>query len=214
MPRPVTVFTPHSQIAMTLGEFVDFQNDLNNMCIVDVLGSNRAPIDSYIPELIEHASNGKKFISIPWTDLNGNSRGGNQIYPIYLLLNFVSGKSTFPVSRELLEVIPLCEVSHKWGDEEDIKINAKLPNRHIESEHLFELMESIKSEKLNVGENMRCSLLALGLSEADASALAQVAFANGSIKNNLTDIEGVAKVQKNALQSANLSSITENNLSN
>ena len=42
----------------------------------------------------------------------------------------------------------------------------------------------------------------------------QVAFANGSIKNNLTDIEGVAKVQKNALQSANLSSITENNLSN
>jgi hypothetical protein len=214
MTRPVTVFTPHSQVAMTLGEFVDFQNELNHMCIVDVLGSNRAPIDSYIPELIEHASNGKKFISIPWTDLNGSSRGGNQIYPIYMLLNFVSGKSTFPVSRELLEVIPLCEVSHKWGDEEDTQTNAKLPNRHIESEHLFELFESIKSAKLNVSENMRCSLLALGISEADASSLAQVAFANGSIKNKLTDIEGVAKVQNNALQSANISSITENNLSN
>jgi hypothetical protein len=209
MLRTVAVFTPLSRFAMPLGDFIDYQTETGQVCIVDVLGSNRAPLDSYIPELIEHASNLKSSLCLPWTDSKGNSRGGYDIPPLFFLLNFVSGKSTFPISNEMFDVIPLCDVSHKWGDEDEEQSIIKLPNRHIEINYLHELLKSFKSEKFNVGDGMRNGLMSFGMSESDAEDLTKVAFSRSRNAKNIHEITGIAKIQKDALDRSQIALILE-----
>lgn len=214
MLKTVAVFTPQAQFAMALGDFIDFQNEAGKLCIVDVLGSNRAPLDSYMPELIEHASTLKNTISIPWTDSTGKPRGGSSIPPILFLLNFVSGNSTFPISNEMLGVIPFCDAGHKWGDEDEMQTQLKLPNRFIETGFFSELINSYKSEKFSVEEGMQKGLLDFGMSEPDASELSQVAFLNSQSVKNLREITGVAKIQKNSIEKSFNSLSVENNSNN
>jgi hypothetical protein len=106
-------------IAMTLGDFIEMQQ--KNVCvpIVRLQGVNRAPPESFLPELLSLARTVASGGGFAWTDKNSTVRFLRAGNPIVFILDFASGRSTFPIIAPLAFQVPLFDTGFAWDDAAD-----------------------------------------------------------------------------------------------
>jgi hypothetical protein len=103
---------------MKFGDFLESQARLQRTSVIDILGANRAPLESYLPELMSAVTTQDLTSAIAWEDGEGNVRSIDFSGPVFLFLHLVSGDSTFPIPDPFSQSIPLIPLDFPWGDEE------------------------------------------------------------------------------------------------
>lgn len=176
MRRPAAVISGNLRLAMSLGEFLEQQGSLGRACVVEVIGANRAPLEAYLPELLEAVSRDDGMLSIPWTDNEGKVRGGELLGPVLFLLGFVAGQSIFPLSEHLSRELPICTVDHEWGDEATDEGPLTMRPRHMPLDGWKSITPSLISARQ---ERLSMALSRLGMAESEAADLAAVMLHGG-----------------------------------
>lgn len=116
MKAPAVVRSLNSTSALALGDFLDLRNETGCASVIELVGVNRAPPESLLPELLALGQASKP--GIGWIDPKGEMRCTHFAGPTVFLLSFVGGKSTFPMPATLASAIPLIQVDHGWLDED------------------------------------------------------------------------------------------------
>lgn len=116
---PALVKAGDLSIGMPLGEFLESQSSLGRCSVVELIGANRAPPESYLPDLIDVLRTPSPSSCVAWTGMGGQIKTTSVQAPVVLILGFVSGKSTFPLTDPLSLQIPIMGVDIPWGDEQE-----------------------------------------------------------------------------------------------
>jgi hypothetical protein len=201
----------------SLGDFIDQQQRLGNVAIVELLGVNRAPPESFLPELFDSCFDGVYSRGLTWEDKTGALRNARFSAPAIFILNFVSGKSTFPVQSPLANDIPIIHSDTGWLDEFP-------PTPEISRQFSQVTDELWKSLVICEGQSHRSSLsqryldpterrmtqaaMTIGLDPNHAELLSQLSLRCG--RASINDLEGHIESRArifleyfNALQSGN-----------
>ncbi|WP_404303099.1 hypothetical protein [Alicycliphilus denitrificans] len=112
MKAPAVVCALGSTSALSLGDFLDLRSATGCASVIELLGVNRAPPETLLPELLALGQAPKP--GIGWIDRKGEMRCTHFVGPTVFLLSFVDGKSTFPLPATLASAIPLIQVDHGW----------------------------------------------------------------------------------------------------
>lgn len=115
MKAPAVVHALGSTSALSLGDFLDLRNETGCASVIKLLGVNRAPPETFLPELLALGQSPKT--GIGWIDKKGEMRCTRFAGPTVFLLSFVGGKSTFPMPATLASAIPLIQVDQGWLSE-------------------------------------------------------------------------------------------------
>lgn len=116
MKAPAVVRALGSTSALSLGDFLDLRNEAGCASVIELLGVNRAPPETLLPELLALGQAPQP--GIGWIDKKGEIRCTRFAGPTVFLLSFVGGKSTFPIPAALASAIPLIQVDHGWLGED------------------------------------------------------------------------------------------------
>ena len=162
---PALVKVGGLSIGMTFGEFLEMQSSLGRTSVVELVGANRMPPESYLPDLMNIFRPSSTPSSVVWTGPDGNIKTTTFNYPVILLLSFLSGKSTFPMMSPLSTQIPLVAVDIQWGDE-PLKDDSVI----VKTSHLSVLVRSELTQNLSMRTVGNISLIS-GDSEVLSMAL-------------------------------------------
>lgn len=114
---PALIKAGGHSIGMAFGKFIELQSYLRRTSVVELVGANRMPPESYLPELMDKLRPSITPSSVAWTGSDGKINTTNFNAPILIVLSFVSGKSTFPMMSPLSTQVPFVAVDIRWGDE-------------------------------------------------------------------------------------------------
>ena len=146
---PALIRFGNNSIGLPLGDFLQAQSTLGRSSVVELIGANRAPPETYLPELIELLKGAVSNASVAWTGANGRIKTTIINSPVLILLGFVHGKSTFPMDAPLSTQISLVSVDAHWGDEPELDISLPIKASHISNEAWSEL-GSAQQDKASV----------------------------------------------------------------
>lgn len=93
--------------AMLFGDLLESWQSQSAPLIVEVRGFNRIPPESIITEILDsgnYLNSNREFI---WKMPSGKVKQIKLLAPVFFILNFAYGKSTFPISLEYASSIPL-----------------------------------------------------------------------------------------------------------
>ena len=193
MRRPCSVTTPQGKVAMKFGDFLESQARLQRTSVIDILGANRAPLESYLPELMSAVTTQDLTSAIAWEDGEGNVRSIDFSGPVFLFLHLVSGDSTFPIPDPFSQSIPLIPLDFPWGDEESPDQSITAIPRNLTQEAIESLNDDLEvNSATNPQYLLGHHLLKLGLANIEASTLAAALLKGGRSKQNLGNIDGLA----------------------
>lgn len=102
---------------LSLGEFLEQQQRVDKFSFVVLRGFNRAPPESFLPELLDVAGYADGARAMGWTDRSGRIRTIRFAQPVVFVLDFVAGRSSFPLVPPLAYEIPVIDTDAEWGDE-------------------------------------------------------------------------------------------------
>ena len=136
---PALIRFGNSSIGLPLGDFLQAQSSLGRSSVVELIGSNRAPPESYLPELIEMLRRAVSGTSFAWSGVGGRIKTTVINSPVLILLGFVNGKSTFPIDAPLSVQIPIVAVDTHWGDEPELDASLPIKASQISNEAWNEL---------------------------------------------------------------------------
>lgn len=106
-------------LAMTLGDFIEKQQHGACVPIVRLQGVNRAPPESFLPELLSLARAPTSGGGFAWTDKSSTARFLRAGSPVMFVLEFANGRSTFPIISPLTAQVPLFDTDFAWDDAGD-----------------------------------------------------------------------------------------------
>jgi hypothetical protein len=100
----------------SLGEFLLGEQEAGRLALVELRGINRAPPESFSPELLSVAGRNGSPDGIAWTDKAGKIRHLRFNVPVVFLLGFAVGKSVFPLMPPVAWEVPIIDTDADWGD--------------------------------------------------------------------------------------------------
>lgn len=188
----------------TLGRFLMEEQSAGRLAVVELRGANRAPPESFLPELLAVSGNKPLAGMLAWADKDVGIRNIHFASPVVFILDFVAGKSVFPIMPPIAWEIAVIDTDLDWGDVDE-------PDDSVPSELSFpgkEFWESLNARKDSpsagpftglprAGQaramSMASSMAAFGASEyaAITSALLAHSFGRQDISKLLPVIEGI-----------------------
>jgi len=114
---PATVTYAGHSSGMSLGEFLKVQSEAKRSSVIEFVGVNRAPPESFVPDLLEMVRSITSGSSIAWLDVRGNINSVSIEAPIISIFEFVTGGSTFAFDKNLASEFPILDTDFKWGNE-------------------------------------------------------------------------------------------------
>ncbi len=198
---PALIRAGNQSLGLPLGDFLHAQSSLGRSSVVELIGSNRVPPESYLPELIDLLRSTGSSNSVAWTDLRGQIKTTTLNAPVLLLLGYVSGKSTFTFDYPISNQVPIITIDTHWGDEPELDTSIEVKNCHLTSSAWRELgrPKELISAALTTDLNPR-TWLSKALEQCDCldpQAIAQVFLEAGRPNSTLSPDEG--KTSKNLL---------------
>lgn len=193
MKAPALVRALGSTFALSLGDFLDLRSETGCASVIELLGVNRAPPETLLPELLALGQAPKP--GIGWIDRKGEMRCTRLVAPTVFLLSFVGGRSTFPMPSTLASALPLIQVDDGWLGE-DMATHALARPSIVKTADWRDLPEigaalasrSVDSAVPEDGETRFADAAAcLGLEKGDAIAHGVLAFRIG--REDLSTIE-------------------------
>jgi hypothetical protein len=107
MSSPASVRAAGSSVATSLGQFLSNRVDADGCAIVDINGVNRIAPEVVLPELKGLAVGGLDGEPMSWSAPDGRLYSVASGSGVIFFLNFVSGKSTFPICGGIARTLPL-----------------------------------------------------------------------------------------------------------
>jgi hypothetical protein len=114
-----------------LGDFISAQQAAGYPTVVRLTGANRAPMESYVPELLSAAASHGTGGALSWTGKDGEPRLARICAPLVFVLDFVGGKSTFPMVAPLACEIPVFDTDSNWFDSDVADHESVPPHSHV-----------------------------------------------------------------------------------
>ena len=180
---PALVNVGEYSIGMPLGDFLDAQSALGRTSVVELVGANRLPPESYLPDLIDLLQPTSKLSCIAWTSSDGRVKTTMLNSPVVLILGFVSGKSTFPFIDPLSIHLPIWNVDIPWYDENEADKSVSIKPSHIPSLTWSELWYPSEGTSglpvSNLDEKARLSMILRKFNCEDSDILAQALLEAG-----------------------------------
>ena len=174
---PALVKVGEYSIGLPFGDFLDAQSALGRTSVVELVGANRLPPESYLPDLIELLQPVSNLSGLAWKSSDGRIKSTMLNSPVILLLSFVSGKSTFPFVDPLSIQLPIWAVDIPWGDENDPDKSVSIKPSHLSLSNWNELWypngEKSGMPVSNFDEKARLSMILQKLNCEDPEILAQ-----------------------------------------
>jgi hypothetical protein len=170
---------------LLLGDLLEAWQEQEFPLIVVVNGFNRVPAESIINELLDCGNFMNEKRSYIWKKPNGEVKNLVLMAPIFFVLNFAYGNSTFPIPKAYASEIPL--ISDEFlGDayqreDDEISVNKSYLGNNFFSERLSLLDDVTEVELLKL----------IGLSELEAASYINLFLGVGRINlNELKDSLG------------------------
>ena len=114
---PAIVTYAGNSSGMCLGDFLKIQSEAKRGSVIEFVGVNRAPPESFVPDLLEMVRSISTGSSVAWIDIKGNVNSVSIEAPIIPIFEFVTGAATFSFDKNLASEFPILDVDVKWGNE-------------------------------------------------------------------------------------------------
>ncbi|TCS35616.1 hypothetical protein EDC30_11085 [Paucimonas lemoignei] len=182
-----------SVTGMALGEFLGLQQAAGKPSIVILDGANRAPPESYIPELLAATQPSPSNEALAWTDRKGNVKLVQLLTPVIFLLCFSSGRSTFPLVPPLAWNLPIFDTDSKWHDmldpEDDVPVSESFIDPSLWSSMAgrdqrfnLQLLSNLTPGSRSAAMRMKFAASRIDMDEADAELFSLAAYGYGRSK--------------------------------
>lgn len=192
---PALVEAGGHTVGMAFGEFIDLQSSLGRTSVVELVGANRMPPESYLPELMNKLKPAVVPSSVAWTGPGGKIKTTNFNSPIILILNFFSGSSTFPLTSTLSTQVPFVAVDPRWGDEPPEDNSVTVKPSHLLATACSELVHNLPLRVTDPigsssGASDRLSITLKNMGCQDAGDLAKALLQAGRLGSSLNSPDG------------------------
>jgi hypothetical protein len=104
MRSPAVIQQAGNTWATTVGEHLVTTAEIGIPSVIELRGSNRAPLEALLPELLDCGPNQT---GISWQDSTGKLRHAASRGPVIWILTFADGKTVFPIPEGLASSVPL-----------------------------------------------------------------------------------------------------------
>jgi hypothetical protein len=190
---PVSIVTDRL-VSSSLGQLLEFYQDIARPLIVELKGFNRIPPESVLNELLAVSAFRQQRAVLSWRNVSGLYCSLAIKAPIFFILTFSSGRSTFPIVGDQAYTIPLLDTGIEWPDRMNPIEGKKFPSTFI-ANNLLMLRESIDSgmKDRNIHKTFNLSykfisklaltLESLGELDDDASLISCLIFSLGRYEN-------------------------------
>jgi hypothetical protein len=180
---------------MRLGDFISAQQSAGYPVVVQLNGANRAPLESYLPELLSATAARGQGGALSWLGQDGEPRLVQPRAPLVFLLDFVGGKSTFPLAVPLACEIPVFDTDSTWFDSDSPDNGRAPPHTHVDAgfwdslagggEALPERFAAIVGPfAAGAANHMMNACRGLDVEPGDAGMLCLAAFGMGRVNGN------------------------------
>jgi len=180
---PALVKVGEYSIGIPFGDFLDAQSALGRTSVVELVGANRLPPESYLPDLVDLLQPTSKLSCIAWKSSDGRVKTTMLNSPVVLILGFVSGKSTFPFMDPLSIHLPIWNVDIPWYDENEADKSVSIKPSHMLSLTWSELWYPSEGTAdmpvSNLDEKARLSMILRKFNCEDSDILAQALLEAG-----------------------------------
>ncbi len=196
---PALVKAGGHTIGMPFGEFLEVQSSLKRTSVVELVGANRMPPESYLPDLMDMLRTSITPSSVAWTTSDGNIKTTILHAPVLLLLSFLSGKSTFPLVSPLSTQVPCVAVDFPWGDEPQADKSVIVKPSHLTVPAWSELVQQppLRTKDAVVLSSDTCGCLENALENSgcnEPESLAKALLQAGRPGYMLNPLEGSSSV--------------------
>lgn len=140
---PVSI-TSDRLVSSSLGQLLESYQDISRPLIVELQGFNRFPPESVLNELLAVTAWRQQRAVLSWRNVFGAYCSLVIKTPIFFILTFSSGRSTFPVVGDQAYAIPLLDTGIEWLDRMSPLEGKTFPSTFI-ANNLLMLRESTKS---------------------------------------------------------------------
>ena len=191
---------------LLFGELLESWQKQDAPLIVELMGFNRMPPESIITEILDEGNflnSNREFI---WKTSSGNVKKIKLRAPIFFVLNFVYGKSTFPIPLEYASSIPLVSMELFTINpfEEGLEIPLKssylgggfLNNSLGSANSLNGFVDLLKLMGFDESESICYSKLTHAIGRIDYKELLDIFSSNGDLLNFL-DLNSLAPERAN-----------------
>lgn len=114
-----------------LGDFISAQQSAGHPIVVQLNGANRAPLESYLPELLSATAGRERGGALSWLGQDGEPKLARISAPLVFVLDFVGGKSIFPLASPLSCEIPVFDTDSIWFDSDTPHHDLVPPHTHV-----------------------------------------------------------------------------------
>ena len=112
--------------AMCLGDFLQSQAEAQRGSVIELVGINRAPPESFIPDLLEMVRSTIFGSSTAWIDLKGDVKSISIDAPIIVFFDFATGPATFAFDKNLASAFPIVDTDTQWVNESNPESNDEI----------------------------------------------------------------------------------------
>jgi hypothetical protein len=116
---------------MRLGDFISSQQAAGIPTVVHLNGANRAPLESFVPELVAAATSRGGEGALAWSTREGEPMLARIRAPLVFVLDFASGKSTFPLAAPLAWEVPVFDTDSTWFDADVPDTGSEPAHSHV-----------------------------------------------------------------------------------
>jgi hypothetical protein len=102
--------------ALSLGQLMMCYQDISRPLLIELRGFNRFPPESVLNEILAINDPSEKNSALAWRDSSGIYHSLNVRAPIFFILTFTSGRSTFPIAGDQAYLLPILDTDLNWPD--------------------------------------------------------------------------------------------------
>jgi len=176
---PATVAYAGKSYGMCLGDFLKNQAEAQRGSVIELVGVNRAPPESFIPDLLEMVRSTTSGSSVAWMDLRGEVKSISIEAPVIVIFDFSTGPATFSFDKNLASEFAIVDTDTKWGNESNPESNIEIRPSMLTVDAIKELFNqnstTIENRDL-CDELARCFI---NLNILDAELLAKTLLFSG-----------------------------------
>lgn len=172
--------SPHS-----LGMVIQAAQSASIPVLVNINGANRAPMESFLPEVLSFAGVSGIGRTLSWRD-KGNSYNSVQVEsPLYFVMTFVEGKSTYKITKEFGTLIPFLPSADIWESDKPSMSLPFTPSRIDFSKSKLDVNSYLRSDKIlhrkylempigNMEDYIAFSKLCMAIARCDVNQIQEI----------------------------------------
>lgn len=147
---------------LSLGSLIEAAQRASLPVLINLVGTNRAPMEAFLPEILSFAGAAGIGRTLAWRCKVNHYNSVHLHLPIYFLMSFVEGKSTYKIPKDLGTLVPFLPSADIW---ESDKPPTELPFRPSKLEFLNSKLDVFSYQKVDKLHHRKFLDLPIGVKE-------------------------------------------------